>query len=345
MLIVAGLTLRCIEPRVWDKASPYHLPDLRAVMVSYAEIHQFQKIRERMMREGIHNALGIPSDVKVFLDNGAFGLSRKGLEIPIEEYEEFVAEAKPDWKPIPQDFIPAPSMRLSEQRNCLRRTMKINTDFQHDGFVPVIHISRVIGKYISQLKANEKLAAKSRLAVGGIVPNLLRAPKAIPHKKVLQNLVKLRREFSDKEIHVFGIGGISTLHVAALLGIDSVDSSGWRNRAARGIILLPGKSERIIAQLGSWRGRIVSGGEKKILLNCQCPACRQFGLDGLTASASEGFRNRATHNLWTLLEEANWIYEKSRSGEYQNEYKARLEGSTYRQLVDYLVARTKTAKI
>ncbi|MGI8467774.1 MAG: hypothetical protein ACR2N3_04910 [Pyrinomonadaceae bacterium] len=339
MLFVAGFTLKCIEPRVWDKTSPYYLPDLRAVMVSYAEIHQMPKMRKQMMRESIHAALGIPSDIKVFLDNGAFGLSRKGLEIPVEEYEEFVKEAKPDWRPVPQDFIPVPSMSLYHQRKCLQRTMKVNTDFQHDGFVPVIHISRVIDKYISELKANEKLVAKPRLAIGGIVPNLLRAPKAIPHQKILQNLIKLRDEFSDKEIHVFGIGGISTLHVAALLRIDSVDSSGWRNRAARGIILLPGKSERIITQLGSWKGRTVSEEENKILFNCQCPACQKFGLDGLTTPASQGFRNRATHNLWTLLEEAKWISEKLDSGEYKHLYQERLEGSTYRQLVDYLAAR------
>jgi 7-cyano-7-deazaguanine tRNA-ribosyltransferase len=339
LLIVAGFTLKCIEPRVWDKTSPYYLPDLKAVMISYAEIHEMPRVRERMMRDGIHANLGIPSDVKVFLDNGAFGLSRKGLEIEAADYEKFVAAAKPDWRPVPQDFIPAPAMTDDEQQICLQRTMKVNTDFQHDGFVPVVHISRVIDKYISEIKVNEKLVAKPRLAIGGIVPNLLRAPKAIPHQQILETLIKLREEFADKEIHVFGIGGISTLHVAALLGIDSVDSSGWRNRAARGIIILPGKSERIIAQLGSWRGRSVSEEEKEILLNCQCPVCQKFGLEGLTAKASEGFRNRATHNLWTLLEEAKWISEKLKTDEYQNEYQARLEGSTYRKLVNYLVAR------
>jgi 7-cyano-7-deazaguanine tRNA-ribosyltransferase len=93
LLIVAGFTLKCIEPRVWDKTSPYYLPDLKAVMISYAEISQMPWLRERMMREGIHANLGIPADVKVFLDNGAFGLSRKGLEIEAADYEEFYSRA------------------------------------------------------------------------------------------------------------------------------------------------------------------------------------------------------------------------------------------------------------
>ena len=132
MLIVAGLNLKSLEPRVWDFESPYFLPDLRAVMVSYAEIHQFRQVRKRMMENGIHSALGIPKNIKVFLDNGAFGFWRKGAETPIAEYEEFVQNAKPDWRPVPQDFIPAPAMPIRQQRECLRRTMQINKNFQHD---------------------------------------------------------------------------------------------------------------------------------------------------------------------------------------------------------------------
>jgi 7-cyano-7-deazaguanine tRNA-ribosyltransferase len=200
-----------------------------------------------------------------------------------------------------------------------------------------MHISRVINKYISELKDNEKLIAKPRLAIGGIVPNLLRAPKAIPYMRILHKLIKIRREFNDKEIHIFGIGGISTLHLAALLEIDSVDSCGWRNRAARGIIMLPGKSERTITELGSWNGRKLSGDEKNSLLNCECPACQQFGVDGLIAKASKGFHNRATHNLWVLLREDKWIQEKMNDGSYYDLYQERVENSTYRSLIDYLV--------
>ena len=37
MLVVAGLSLKNLEPRVWDANSPYHLPGLKAVMVSYGD--------------------------------------------------------------------------------------------------------------------------------------------------------------------------------------------------------------------------------------------------------------------------------------------------------------------
>lgn len=337
MLIVAGFSLKCIEPRVWDRDSSYYLSDLKAVMISYAEIHQMPKLRKKMMDEGIHAALNIPSNIKVFLDNGAFSLSRKNLELSISDYEEFVEKAKPDWRPIPQDFIPAPSMSLQKQKQCLQQTMKSNLDFQHDGFVPVIHISRVINQYIKELKSSDKLMAKTSLAIGGIVPNLLRAPKALGYTEILKSLINIRREFAHKQIHIFGIGGTSTIHLAALLKMNSVDSSGWRNRAARGIIQLPGSGERTVAELGSWNGRKLDETETEKLEACKCPVCKKEGFDGLKANASFGFRNRATHNLWTLLQEQEWISKQLKEETYVENYKQHINNSIYSPLVDFLV--------
>ncbi len=40
VLIVADLSLKNLQPRVWDVSSPFHLRNLRAVMVSYADFHR-----------------------------------------------------------------------------------------------------------------------------------------------------------------------------------------------------------------------------------------------------------------------------------------------------------------
>lgn len=339
MLVVAGLSLKHIEPRVWDEASPYHLPGLRAIMVSYAEFHQMAAARRRAMEQGLHGALGVPRRVKIFLDNGSFYFSRLGERVPAAEYEEFVIHARPDWRPVPQDFIPAPQMSRRQQLSCMRRTMTINRDFEHDGYVPVIHISGVLPDYIAELKAHERLREKPALALGGIVPNLLRAPKALSYRQVLDSLRIVRRDFTGKSIHVFGIGGTATLHIAALMNMDSVDSSGWRNRAARGIIQLPGSGERIAAQLGSWRGRQVGTAERELLARCLCPACRREGIAGLRATGSHGFRNRAAHNLWTLLNEEKWVRQQLRAGTYADNFERHLDNTIYRPLISHLVER------
>ncbi|RUR72603.1 hypothetical protein ACF3DV_34365 (plasmid) [Chlorogloeopsis fritschii PCC 9212] len=338
MQIVAGISLKGIKPRVWDKNSPYYLPQLQAVMVSYAEFHQRPVLRRKVMEQGIRKYLGIPEEVKLYLDNGAFYFISRGGEIVTKDYEEFVQGAKPDWCPIPQDFIPTPKMSLSEQKECFTRTMKMNLTYNKDKqFIPVIHVSNFLEDYVIKVKKNKALRLKTGIALGGIVPNLLRAPKAIPYQKVLENLQHVREEFKDKKLHVFGIGGTATLHIAALLGINSVDSSGWRNRAARGIIQLPGTGERIVAELGKWKGRKLSQDEFKQLEECQCPACKMYGVAGLQQNGGIGFWNRATHNLWTLLEEARLIEQHLVAGTYQNWYPTHLDNTIYRPLIDQII--------
>ncbi len=337
MEIVAGLTLKQLKPLVWDKDSEYFIPAVNAVMVSYADFHRVSKHRQQAMSLGLHSFLGIPKNVRIYLDKGAFYFLSHVGDTPRDEDEEFVQQAKPDWWPIPQDYIPIPKMSLDEQEHCFTRTMEVNLAYQRDGFVPVIHISRFLEQYTVKIQGNSELSKKPAIALGGIVPNLLRAPKAMTHTSILDSLRQVRQAFVGKQIHVFGIGGTATLHIAALLGIDSVDSSGWRNRAARGVIQLPGTGERVVAELGSWRGRRPTSDEWKRLEGCPCPACKQHGTTGLKANRSSGFYNRATHNLWMLLEEALLIQEHLAAGTYAEWYKGHLDNTMYRPLIEALL--------
>lgn len=337
MLIVAGLSLRNLHPRVWDATTPYYLPGLRAVMVSYAEFHTNSKRRTLAMEKGLHAYLGIPTDVQIYLDNGAFYFLRTGGDVPRREYEAFVLEARPDWYPIPQDYIPTPGMSDEEQLRRLTRTMEVNRAFRADGYVPVIHISRHLDQYLEELHADCSLRAKPIVALGAIVPNLLRAPKAMAYDVVLQQVRQVRTKLLGQHLHVFGIGGTATLHIAALLGIDSVDSSGWRNRAARGIVQLPGRGDRVVANLGGWRGREASAEDARSLEACRCPACRGWGLSGLQASGLAGFCNRATHNLWVLLQEEEEIARHRCAGSYSAWQAKHLDNSVYLPLIRQLI--------
>ena len=261
MKIVAGLNLVNIKPPVWDEQSSYHLPELQALMVSYADFHQSPTLRNRSMDKGLHASLNVPKHVKIYLDNGAFRFSRDGIEVSRPDYEAFVQNAQPDWYVIPQDYIPSPLMSDAEQLECLKRTMDVNQAYSHDGYVPILHISRYLDRYLRQLTGNQQLQAKQVFALGGIVPNLLRAPKAMSYKEVLRKVRQVRSKLENRILHVFGIGGTATLHLAALIGMDSVDSSGWRIRAARGLVQMPGVGDRTVADLGNWKVREPSSHE------------------------------------------------------------------------------------
>jgi 7-cyano-7-deazaguanine tRNA-ribosyltransferase len=331
--IVAGLSLKNLKPRVWDPESPYYLPGLHAIMVSYADFTKSSARRRAAMQQTLHGYLGVPLEVNIYLDNGAFFFLAREGGVPRQEYEEFVRHALPDWYPIPQDFIPVPKMDDAAQRDCLRRTMDMNRAYEHDGFVPVLHVSRQLDTYLEEFRGNERLLQKDRVALGGIVPNLLRMPQAMPYADVLHSIRRTRSELAGKQLHVFGLGGTATLHLAALFGIDSLDSSGWRNRAARGIVQLPGRGDRMVANMGSWRGREPDETEWGILAVCPCPACQHFGVAGLKASGIDGFCNRATHNLWILLREAQQIETHLHAGTYSDWYLSHIDNSIYRSLI------------
>jgi len=336
MEVVVGLSLPNLRPRVWEQHSEYYIDRVEAVMISYAEFDGNRKARREAMEEGLHEYLNVPEDTEVYLDNGSFNFAKNDREVPREEYEVFVEEANPDWYPIPQDYIPAPSMSYQKQTWCRRATMEVNCNYSHDGYVPVLHVGRYLEKYLEEIQAERELREKDKVAIGGIVPNLLRAHKALKYKRVLSHLQNIRDTLDDKDLHLFGVGGNSTLHIARLLGIDSVDSTGWRNRAARGIIQMPGSGDRSVRDLGSWEGRDPSDEEWETLTNCDCPACQKYGLEGLKAKKTFGFCNRATHNLWVLLDEARLIEKNLEEGTYDDWYEDHVENSTYKPLIDFL---------
>lgn len=153
-------------------------------MVSYADFHRKPSQRREAMRAGVRAHLGIPKRVAVYLDNGAFFFSAQEGRASLTEYEEFVEAARPDWCPIPRDYIPAPSMSPEEQRACFDRTMRVNHQYGHNGYVPVVHIGPYLTQYTERITADDRLAEKKGVALGGIVPNLLRKARAMPYGEI-----------------------------------------------------------------------------------------------------------------------------------------------------------------
>ena len=343
MLVVVGTQLDH-GPRFWDKSDKWYLPQVRAIMVSYADFHKSRRKRRAAMDIGLRAYLGLDHKTLVYLDNGSFTFWRKGLERPINEYVEFVNEARPDWYPVPADYIPHPQLPNNEQKELFSQTMKINRRYAGQGFVPVVHAGDWLGEYLEGLERTGLLPS-GQVALGGLVPRLLTSKGSKSRREVV-DAIKQARECIGSGLHVFGIGGLGTLHLAASLGVHSIDSVGWRNRAARGLILLPGRGERSVVALGNWRGVEVSEVERQMIERCRCPACRRSGFDGLRASNSRhnkagrgngtsGFNRRAIHNLWTLLKEADEVDVKLRNGEYPEWYRKHVSGSILLSLIEY----------
>jgi hypothetical protein len=332
--LVAGLSLKNLRPRVWNPHSHEHAPRLTAVMLSFDEFRRRPPVLRKAYSEGLRSVLGLGPPplggphLRVFLDNGAFACLRRGDEPAVEDYKRFVSAVRPDWYPVPADFIPLPSQSRRRQRRLFDRTVAVLEAHTGDGFCPVIHPGPWLDRYLDAL---HRLHRTRRLALGGLVPHLLSSPGA-QRRQTIALLRKVRREFPGR-IHAFGLGGVVTLHLAAALGIDSADSSGWRQRAARGLIILRGRGERQAVALGNWRGRRLSTEEWGELEGCRCPSCRRDGPGGLKADGLKGFIHRAIHNLQVLLDESALIGRRLARGDFPVWSRRRIAGHRMAGLV------------
>ena len=330
MEVVAGLSLRNLRPRVWDRRSPEHVPRLRAVMLSHDELGNCPAIYRRVEAGGFSAVIGTNApNLKIYLDNGAFACLVKNREPAVEAYKRFVESTQPDWYPVPADFIPRPSDSLRRQRELFEKTVAVLEAHVGNGFCPVIHAGPWLGPYLDVI---QRLGLTTQLAVGGLVPHLLNSAGA-QRKQTIEALRGVRKAFPGT-IHAFGIGGLVTLHLAAALGFDSADSSGWRQRAARGLIVLRARGERQAIQLGSWKGRTLQESEWAELKRCRCPACRRHGIEGLKSVGVHGFAQRAVHNLAMLLDEAALIERHRKAGDFPSWSRRRIRDNRMARLVE-----------
>jgi hypothetical protein len=307
-------------------------------MVSYAEFADGESARRKSMQDGLHGFLGIPEDVKVYLDNGSFSF-RESEHVPdAREYREFVNAARPDWKPVRFDAIPMPRMSKTERQACFSMTMQMNRRYRHDGFVPVLHAGPSMSQFLEAFLDDERLASKHSIAIGGLVPYLLRRKRARDCTAAITGLAQVRSAFPQATIHAFGLGAPSTIHLANLLGFDSVDSSAWRNRARFGIVHVKETGERRVVGTSRYADREPDEAEWKCLQGCCCPACRLAGVEGLLKQGTAGFCNRATHNAWVLHEEQSWIDQQLLKGTYGRSVLWRLRNSRYLRAVEAVLA-------
>jgi hypothetical protein len=330
MEIVAGLSLKNLQPRVWDRESPDHTRRLAAVMLSFDEFRRRPAMLRQALAKGLFSTLGVPADTSlhIYLDNGAFAYHKRNDEPAIAEYLQFVRAVKPTWYPVPADYIPLPNQSSYHQRRLFERTVAVMEAHSENGFCPVIHPGPWLDRYMDALA---RLNLTRQVALGGLVPHLLSRPGA-QRRGTIVSLGRTCRMFPGR-IHAFGIGGVVTLHLAAALGVHSADSSGWRQRAAYGLVLLRGRSERQAVQLGKWRGRALTPDDWQELERCRCPTCRRYGPEGLRAEGLFGFSCRAVHNLTVLLDEGELIRRHQATGDFAVWSLRRIKGNRLANLV------------
>jgi tRNA-guanine family transglycosylase len=281
---------------------PWKHFEIEGVMVNAYEI--LQKNRDNIiMDRGIHNYLDFKG--LITMDSGGFLFMKKNvLKIHPRTILELYERSKPNFGVI-LDHPLQPCLPRNEKKKRQLKTLE-NTKYMMDAqkgknpiLIPVIHGHSLqdITWFINQLN---EIGEFEIYGIGSLVPYVFNTKSA----GGIYNLVKIvsfiRKMLPDKKLHVFGVGSTLTMHLMFFIGADSVDSSGWRTKAAYGAIQLPGTADRYITKRKKHKDYPkLSKEEKRILDNCDCPVCKTHSIDSLMQS----FQLRALHNAWVFQSE------------------------------------------
>jgi len=314
---------------VWRRDGPWSVQGIDSVMVSFKDIVARPTIYRECLRVGLREYFQVSGDV--YLDNGSFSRPSAGESPDFGDYETFVRWARPQWYPVPFDFMGLPSDSRRRRLARMELTQKLNRKYGSKGFVPVVHAGPLLRRQIREL--DDALAPK-RVAIGGLVP-YLRHMHGAGRYDVVRALCELRIKFVGN-MHVFGIGGPVSLLMAEAIGADSVDSSGWQMRAVNGAVLLPLGAGQLTTR-ARYRERL-SASAKRALKHCDCEPCRRRGARGLFRRGRDGFKHRAVHNLEMLVREAQLIRKHLASGDLREWALERFASSPYFRLVEEIVS-------
>jgi len=303
-----------IVKRGGGSPKPWEYFKIDAIMMNACDILSNLGIHYRVTDDGIHGYLD--HDGLAMLDSGGFLFQRKEvMDTNTTEILELYKKAKPDIGVV-LDHPLNPFGNATENRKRWRKTLQ-NTELMCNNGSEVLVMPVVHGYSISELKKacreiREVAEPDVTVGIGSLVP-LLRSVSIFNKfnndsklNYVVDSIKTVRQEFPKAFLHLFGVGGATTMHLMFSLGVDSMDSMGWRTKAAHGAIQLPGIGDRFIHP--SVKRASLSKDEEKVLENCNCPICegkKSYKIKSLLDNGryNKTFKNRAIHNAWVFNSE------------------------------------------
>jgi 7-cyano-7-deazaguanine tRNA-ribosyltransferase len=268
-------------------------------------------LHTRLLRHGIHAIC--PDNQRIMIDSGGFQFLKTG-KFPmnwtglIKFYNGVGADFGVSLD-RPLTHVESTARAKTVLRQNLARYVSMRGKAQTKlTIIPVLHgTTPALAEWeCSRLMAIDQ--SPLVIGLGGIVPKLTEITRNVRYGRdleakaeivrVLRARISIAREsFPRARLHIFGAGGTVSIALALRAGADSVDSSGWRIRAAYGCILGPwGRQLRI-------QSRMASPTKFAALLSdatveCECPICHQTPIPKKVAKLLRSFEARAIHNLW-----------------------------------------------
>lgn len=313
-----------------------------------------------MVMDSVYNYYGaddpeLPYDPgQLFIDNGAYTAKRQGVELDPDNVLDLQLGLDPE-KAIPLDYPLTPKMNEPRMEEAWDDTKENIIYWQEsstlDEVIPTLHAwdRRSLENNLQWL---QKYADTEMIALGSIVNDQFDKSGFFGDRTLntdlidmLSTAIKTVRKTTDFSVHLMGFGSSPiTLHLGYYLGIESIDSAGYRRKAAYGKILLPGRGERHIGYshttfgTGPDRPSSLSSEEWKLLNQCSCEVCSGGNVEQLWFD----WRARAIHNEHVMKEETRTAEELLSLG--VDAYENYLNNTFGDSQLNYLLRHSKKAK-
>ena len=181
--------------------------------------------------------------------------------------------------------------------------------------VPVIHgysfaQLRNFARRVKEIYKDNTNSDPKWVGLGSMVPllRLFRGVGSIPRdssKSLLSSseflfaaIAFIKKLFPKSFLHVFGVGGTTTMQLVYAAGADSLDSVGWRLKAAHGAVQLVGISDRFLSPRINKTRKMLEKENIKKFKRCEC-GIKPHSLKQLDSS----FTLRAKHNAYIYSQE------------------------------------------
>jgi 7-cyano-7-deazaguanine tRNA-ribosyltransferase len=288
-------------------------------------------IFRRVYQDGIKSVY--PEHSVTILDSGGYQKLKTGRFLfTIEKLIDFYRHAGPTLA-ISRDHPIESTRDLTSARRIadanIRAYKTMLGEMGSGKLVPVVH-GHTVSLVRYQCARLTRLPQPPMVCIGGNVPvfkALTRnsrfgrdhGAQLASARAFVSKVTTVRDAFEAIPVHVLGAGGFLSIALSLLAGASSVDSAGWRLRAAYGAVIVRGAREiRLCEVRGGSRGLARLLGSD--LLDCACPSCSGEPTVARRAKLIQvSFRTRAMHNLWTLSQEIaqvrSWV-EQCRVGNH-----------------------------
>ena len=332
------------NPEPWTK---FHMENL---IVNAHDILKRPNACEKICKKGIHKYLNF--DGLIMMDSGGFLFQKKEeLNIDPSTILELYEKAKPDIGVVldhPLDPMQSDNINKKRWESTLKNTEYMIDNNGKIALMPVLHgynfkDLRNACEEIKKINDDPQL-----VGLGSLVPLIFNTKGASRFdnrlKFVIDAIKLIRQEFPNALLHTFGVGSAKTMHLMYSLGVDSLDSTGWRIKAAYGTIQLPGVGDRHPVSRNNGRP-CLSYKEKKILELCECPSCQNRTIDERIKLLNEDFKSRALHNAWVFTKEQNYFRKSLEEGTTKSFTKKRLNKGIFSKPFQYILEQKENKSL